>query len=294
MFGHRLLRGIIVHLCLWLREIHLLLWHWLRLVLWLVEGAQRLLLRYSRHGGKGVAAALWLANLSKWVVRASFHGLETGLLILVCRPRVVTARLWRGFSLLLLLLLLGIWIEAGRLRLKALDLLLLAIGIHVYASGLHVEGGIIWLKARLLVWLETRISLIHEAGGLCLHLVHLILIDRVCEEVDLITLLITLVETSRLWLVLSNGIVVKQRLGIALLQLASASFFLFLTELDGFCKIIVVVASLLAFPLPTIFFFLKFTRLQRQLIFGIVFVVALPSLARTSLRSFGKLRSMLL
>ena len=214
---------------------------------------------------------------------------------LVCRPRVVAARLRRGFSLLLLLLLLlGIGIEAGRLRLEALHLLLLAIRIHVHASGLHIEGRIIWLKARLLVWLKTRIGLIDETGGLCLHLIHLILIDGVCEEVDLVTLLIALVETGGLWLILSNRIVVEQRLGITLFQLASASLFLFLAELDGFCKIIVGVACLLAFPLPAIFLLLKLTRLQRQLVFGIVLIIALPSLSRASLRSFGKLRSMLL
>lgn len=170
----------------------------LRLV---VEGIKALLFRKRSKGRDRIRLSrLGTVVLSKGVVGTSRGGLQC-LLVLVSCPGVVATRLdgwlrrsWRRQRLLGLLL--KILVVAGRLGLERLHvLLLLAKGIHTHSSLPSIPRGIIRLEASWLRLLEAGVCIGHVARLLVLHLV---LFNGVCEEIDRVSLLISLVETSEL------------------------------------------------------------------------------------------------
>lgn len=283
---HLLSRG--VELRLRLAESRLLLQGLLlRLV---VEGIKALLFRKrSERRDRIRLSRLRTVVLSKGVVGTSRCGLQC-LLVLVSCPGVVATRLdgwlrrsWRRQRLLGLLL--KILVVAGRLRLERLHilLLLLAKGIHTHSSLPSIPRGIIRLEASWLRLLEAGVCIGHVARLLVLHLV---LFNGVCEEINRVSLLISLVETSKLrlrslrCLRCLHRVVVKQRCGIAVLKFLASPFIFLLAELDCSLQVVIVLAPVLsAFSLLPILFLLEFAGLEGQSVFGFLFLGKVPPVA---------------
>lgn len=155
-------------------------------------------------------------------------------------------------------------IEARGLGLETLLvlLLLLTIGIEAHACLLAVETGVVvWLESSGLGLLESSIGVVHVASRL-----RLVLLNRVGKEVNGVSLLVSLVEASVLWLaglLLRSRIVVEKRGSVAVLEFPAPSFFLFLTKLDCFRQIVIVIWSVLStFALLPVFLLLILACLQ--------------------------------
>lgn len=141
-------------------------------------------------------------------------------------------------------------------------LLLLTIGIEAHACLLAVETGVVvWLETSGLGLLESSIGVVHVASRL-----RLVLLDRVGKEVNRVSLLVSLVEASVLWLaglLLRSRIVVEKRSSVAVLEFPAPSFFLFLTKLDCLRQIVIVIWSVLsAFALLPVFLLLVLACFQ--------------------------------
>ena len=118
----------------------------------------------------------------------------------------------------MLLLLIVVWVVARRLGLEGLLLLLLLLlSEHIVSIAslhlrLHPESAIVpsLVAGLLLRLLEAGVGIVHVTSLLVLHL---ILIDGIREEVDLVALLVTLVEARGLrllrWLVHLDQVVIE-------------------------------------------------------------------------------------
>ena len=122
--------------------------------------------------------------------------------------------------------------------------------------------------------LKSCIGVVHVASGL-----GLVLLNRVGKEIDGVALLITLIETSVLWLAsLLRGrrVIVEERSSVTGLQLPAPSFLFFLAELDCFRKIVIVIGSVLsALALLPVFLLLILACLKGQAVFSIFLLVHL-------------------
>lgn len=182
-------------------------------------------------------------------------------------------------------MLLQVGVEASGLRLLEGQLLLLGLLLGLLlAIRIHIHG---LAEAGVEVRLEASgLSLLREPGigiGHVASVLGLILVDGVCEEVDWVSLLVSLVEASVLrlaGLLLRDRIIIEERVSIALFQLLAPLFLLLLAKLDRLLQVIIIIHPMLsALSLFPVFLLLILAGLDSQAVLGIFLIIRHPPLA---------------